>query len=137
LLTRQIKSPNYSELRATPFLVRIRGPARDNPEIPILNTLSRHPETGLRTRIVIVEVKKYYQLSATDLQATYPNSGRRIIDSIIKFGRKHLVEKDEVYPIQSDCPMGVWKATPTGLERVLKQRATWKPAYSRYSGMVS
>ena len=119
-------------------LVKVRGPARRNPEIPILCVLSRSPKLGLRCKFVREQVKrKYYPiLSGDDLEARYQNSGKKVTDSVIKFAKKHLVLKGQVYAIGPDCEMGTWKITPQGVERLLKEENTWIPKYSEYFAYV-
>jgi hypothetical protein len=115
-------------------LVKVHGPSRRNPEVPILCVLSKSPRLGLRCKFVLDQVKqKYYpKLSYEDIQARYENSGKKVSDSIIKFARKHLVLKGMIYAIGLECEKGTWKITPLGLERMLKEENAWVPNYSEY-----
>jgi hypothetical protein len=119
-------------------LVKVLGPSRLNPEVPILQVLSKSPKLGLRCKFVLDQVKqKYYpKLSYEDMQARYQNSGKRVSDTIIKFARKHLVLKGMIYAIGSECEKGTWKITPLGLERMLKEENAWIPKYSEYFACV-
>ncbi len=84
-------------------LLKVRGPARRNPEIPILCVLAKSPKLGLECRFVREELKRkfYPTLTLEDLQARYQKSGKKIVDSIIKFAKKHLVIRGEVYALGS------------------------------------
>jgi hypothetical protein len=119
-------------------LLKVRGPARRNPEIPILCVLSKSPKLGLKCRFVREELKRkfYPALTLKDLEARYQKSGKKIIDSIIKFAKKHLVLRGEVYALGTLCNRGTWKITPLGLERMLKDESSWFPKYSEYLGYV-
>jgi hypothetical protein len=119
-------------------LIRIHGPSRRNPEIPILCVLSRSPKLGLECRFVREELKrKYYPaLRPEDLEARYKESGKKIVDSVVKFAKKHLVLRGEVYEVGRTCKRGIWRITPIGLERMLKEESTWVPKLSEYLGYV-
>ena len=113
-------------------LSTVRGPAWRNSEIPILEVLLESPDGACRTKDALRKVKKRYNFSERDLAGRYAISQQRVIDTIIKFGRKNLVEKREVYPSGGNCLVGVWKITPKGAERVLRERASWTPKYTHY-----
>jgi len=130
-------NPNIHGTKMTLIPVTIRGLSWNNAEVPILSVLERFPETGAETGVVLTEVKKRYDFSKTDLAAIYASSGKRIIDSIIKFSRKNLIEKAEVYPIGKGCIEGIWKATPRGLQRAATVVGDWTPVYSKYQGLFN
>ena len=119
-------------------LVKVLGPARRNPEIPILQILSTSPKLGLTCKFVREQVKqKYYpKLSSEDLEARYQTSGKKVVDSVIKFAKKHLAMRGQIYPIGPDCEKGTWKITPLGVERMLKEDGAWAPQYSEYFACV-
>ena len=119
-------------------LIRIRGPSRRNPEIPILCVLSRSPKLGVECRFVREELKRkfYPALSLEDLEARYQKSGKKIVDSVIKFAKKHLVLRGEVYEVGRTCKRGTWQITALGLERMLKEKSAWVPKLSEYLGYV-
>jgi len=119
-------------------LVKVLGPARGSPEIPILKVLSKSPKLGLRCKFVREQVKREYypKLSREDLEARYQNSGKKVTDSVIKFAKKHLVLRGQVYAIGPDCEMGTWKISSLGLERLLREENTWIPKYSEYLAYV-
>jgi len=58
------------------------------------------------------------------------------VDTIVKFSRKHLVLKGQIYPVGVGCKQGVWKATQLGLERVERERGIWSPRYSEYKALL-
>ena len=119
-------------------LVKVHGPSRRSPEVPILCVLSKSPKLGLRCKFVREQVKrKYYpDLSGEDLEARYQNSGKKVTDSVIKFAKKHLVLKGMICAIGPDCEKGTWKITPLGVERMLKEANAWVPKYSEYLACV-
>ena len=92
-----------------------RSPARSSPEIPILCVLSESHLSGVRTKFVLEEVKSkwYRELTATDLRAVYSESKKNVVETVIKFSRKNLVEKGQLYPATEDS-IGIWKPTVTG-----------------------
>ena len=53
--------------------------------------------------------------------AVYPESKKKIVETIIKFSRKNLVGKGEIHPV-SEENFGTWRATSKGIERALKGR---------------
>lgn len=118
-------------------IVTIKAPARDNAEVPILLILSGNPN-GVRTREVVSQVKRewYKALSLDDFTAVYPKSGKRVVDTIIKFSRKHLVLKGQVYSVGVASKQGIWKATQLGLERAGRARDIWTPKYSEYRALL-
>ncbi|MFI5421812.1 MAG: hypothetical protein ACHQ1H_12655, partial [Nitrososphaerales archaeon] len=77
---------------------------------------------GLQTNVVLKEVasKWFKELSLEDLMAVYPESKKKIVETIIKFSRKNLVVKGEIHPV-SEENFGTWKATSKGIERTLKE----------------
>ena len=119
-------------------LIRIRGPSRRNPEIPILCVLSKSPKLGVECRFVREELKRkfYPVLSSEDLEARYQKSDKKIVDSVIKFAKKHLVLRSEVYAVDRGYKRGIWRITPIGLERMLKEESAWVPKFSEYLGYV-
>ena len=80
--------------------------------------------------------KFYPALSFEDLEARYQKSGKKIVDSVIKFAKKHLVLRSEVYAVDRGCKRGIWRITPIGLERMLKEESDWIPKFSEYLGYV-
>jgi len=129
-----------SNRRQTKITTRInaRGPACSACELPILSVLSRSPETGTETRLVLEEVitKWFSQLDDDDRNSRYPASKRKIVESVIKYARKNLVLKGEIFPAGEGKPVGIWRATPRGLERVLKERGGWSPRYTNHDAVI-
>jgi len=90
------------------------------------------------TRTVLQEVKsaKWFKLSDDDLKARYPKSRRKIVDSVIKYGRKNLVLKGQILPVGEGVAIGTWKATRIGLTRYSLEGQEWKPRYSTHDAII-
>jgi len=117
--------------------VRTRAPAASSPEIPILSVLLKSPDNGMSTRTVIKEVtRRFDRLSEDDRRACYPESRKKIVDSVIKFARKNLVMKEEIFPAGEKNPIGVWKITPKGAEKVIALEESWRPRYSVHDAII-
>lgn len=114
-----------------------RSPARSSPEIPILCVLSESHLSGVRTKFVLEEVKSkwYRELTATDLRAVYSESKKNVVETVIKFSRKNLVEKGQLYPATEDS-IGIWKPTVTGIARAQKEAGNWEPKYVEIQSMI-
>jgi hypothetical protein len=117
--------------------VTTKAPTRTNSEIPILCALAKASD-GRKTKDVLREVKRnwFKELHRDDLDAVYPESKKRVVDTIIKFSRKHLVEKGEIHPPTQEDPVGRWRATKKGIERALKEREGWKATYVEVSAVI-
>jgi hypothetical protein len=116
---------------------KTRAPARSNPEIPILCVLAKSPILRQHTKVVLKEVesKWFKELTETDLKAIYPESKKKIVETIIKFSRKNLVGKGEIHPV-SEENLGTWRATAKGIERALKEGGSWVPKYVEIDSMI-
>jgi len=110
--------------------VRVKTPARNASEMPILLTLAQAPAYSMRTKVVLEQVKKYFELDKEDLEARYPKSQQFVVNTIIKFSRKQLVSKKQLYPIGEECQLGTWKLTPLGLRRARDAAVNWQPRYA-------
>ncbi len=90
------------------------------------------------TRSVIQEVRngKWFKLSYDDLRGRYPGSKKKIVDSVVKFARKNLVMKGEVFPVGEGNPIGIWKITAKGADMAQIRSAFWKPRYSTHDALV-
>jgi hypothetical protein len=93
---------------------------------------------GVPTAAVLREVKEKWfpELDVEDVNAVYPESKKKIVDTIIKFSRKHLVEKSLVYAPSEENPVGTWRATSLGLERAFKEQEGWLPRYVEVHSLV-
>ncbi len=74
----------------------------------------------------------FSDLSEDDCQAKYPSSRKKIIQTIIKFSKKNLALKDQV----CSAPIGTWRITPKGAERVIKGMGEWVPRYSFHDAII-
>jgi hypothetical protein len=117
---------------------KTRAPASSSPEIPVLSILSEQPTFGMPTHTVLykVETEWFRELTELDTKAVYPESKKKIVDSIVKFAKKHLIMKGQVFPPSEDHPVGVWWATPLGMERALKESSAWAPKYVEVHSMI-
>jgi len=116
---------------------RTKAPIHNSCEIPILSVLAKSPSLGLRTKMVLKEVesKWFRDLTTTDLGAVYPQSRRKVVDTIIKFSRKTLVGKGQIHPADGEN-FGIWKATQAGIDRAMKAEGKWIPKYTRVFSMI-
>jgi len=114
-----------------------KAPAHSSCEIPILSVLAKSPNLGLRTKIVLKELesKWFKELTTTDLGAVYPQSRRKVVETIIKFSRKTLVEKGQIHPATGG-KFGIWKVTQAGIDRTMKAGGGWIPKYARIFSMI-
>jgi hypothetical protein len=112
-----------------------KSPARSNPELPILSILARSPQTGVKVGDVLKEIRSarwYPELTENDLTARYKGSKKNVVNTVLKYGRKHLVERRELLPPGVENPAGTWKITEKGLERLQREGGGWKPKYAVY-----
>lgn len=117
--------------------VTAKAPTSSSCELPILKILSSAKDHQLSAREVIVEILSngdwFDDLTEDDLQARYPNSRRKIVETRIKFARKNLTLKNQLYPCDEtrDHPLGIWQIADDGLDRLKKNGdEEWKPKYS-------
>jgi len=91
------------------------------------------------TKTVLQELKSaqwFGKLSDDDRSALYAKSRRRVVDSVIKFSRKNLVIRNEIYPVGQGMPTGTWKATKKGLERFAKEKEGWIARYRIHDAIL-
>jgi hypothetical protein len=90
------------------------------------------------TAEVLREVKEKWfpALDADDLRAVYPESKKKVVDTVVKFARKHLVAKGQIYPVGSENPVGTWKATSSGIERAFKDQEGWHARYVEVHSLI-
>ncbi len=114
--------------------VIVNTPSRNAAEVAILTILQRAPAKEMKTKLVLQELRSakwFPQLNEDDLKAVYEKSRKNLFDSIVKFSKKALVLKTQVLPVGEDCEFGVWKITTIGIERALREGASWTPSYAR------
>jgi hypothetical protein len=131
--------PKYKQAKPIRVTTRItaKAPTCKACEVPILTTLSRAPNSGLPTKEVLSEVTKWFdRLDQNDRIALYPHSKKKITQTIIKYSRKNLVLKGQILPAGESNPVGIWRITPKGLERVMKGREEWAPKYSSHDAII-
>jgi hypothetical protein len=132
-----ILSPRRNRKKNIFVSAKTRAPSRSCPEVPILCVLAKSPTLGQQTKVVLKEVesKWFKELTVTDLKAVYPESKKKIVETIIKFSRKNLVVKGEIHPA-SEENFGTWRATSKGIERALKEGGSWIPKYVDVHSMI-
>jgi hypothetical protein len=127
--------PNRRQIKPIKVVtqIRARAPSCASCEIPILCTLSKAPD-GMRTKTIIQEVitNWFNDLSEEDRRARYADSKKKVTQTIIKFSKKNLALKDQVF----SEPIGTWRITPKGVERVMKSRGEWVPRYSFHDAII-
>jgi hypothetical protein len=82
-----------------------------------------------------VESKWFKELTVADLKAVYPESRKKIVETIIKFSRKNLFAKGQIHPLREEN-FGTWKATSKGIERALNEGGDWVPKYVDVHSLV-
>jgi len=110
-------------------------PARSSAEIPILLLLASSPSGEMTTKSVLHELRKgkwFGKLRAEDKEVVYEKSRKNALDTILKFSKKSLVIKKQVFPVGSASEVGVWKITESGIDRVRKEGASWRATYSEH-----
>jgi len=138
---RKSKTSKSERTRGTRIITRVRSkaPAASSPEIPILSTLMKDIPNGMSAKDVLKEVgsaKWFDKLDDDDRKARYPKSKKKIVDSVIKFAKKNLVLKGQIYPPGKDASFGTWKITRKGSERASMYRSSWSPKYSVHDDAV-
>jgi hypothetical protein len=119
--------------------VTVKGPRASACELPILWTLSRGPEARMQTKKVVEKViSTWFELDEKDRKGRYPASRRKITESIVKFAKKNLVLKGQLFAVDEEgTPLGVWRINSKGMERALKEKeAVWIPKYSFHNDAI-
>ncbi len=109
-------------------------PARSAAEIPILLLLSSSPEGEMTTKSVLHELRNgkwFSELRMEDKEVVYEKSRKNALDTILKFSKKSLVIKKQVFPV-GEVEVGVWKITESGIDRARKEGASWRATYSEH-----
>jgi len=118
-----------------------RAPTSTSCEIPILATLlEKGSGFRLPARKVIEELtttsrqRWFPELSEEDLQAGHSSSKRKIVEIAIRFARKNLELKEELYRPSDKHPAGVWGLAMKGKMRLgawaNRGQDQWKANYS-------
>jgi len=93
----------------------------------------------MKTKFVLKKIRREYypELSRMDIEAVYAESRKKVFESIVKFAKKHLVEKREIYLAGSDgIEIGIWKPTPKGCERAFLYGERWQPEFKEYAAFL-
>jgi hypothetical protein len=116
--------------------VNAKSPASSSCAIPILAVLSESPDNGIEAKAVIREVIKWFdRLDDQDVNARYAKSKKKITQTVVKYQKKTLAMKGQVFPADGKT-LGIWRITSKGSERVMKEKDTWVPRYTRHTGIV-
>jgi hypothetical protein len=116
----------------------IRTPSRNAAQIPILILLSRSPGSEMKTKEVLQDLRNgpwFDRLNSLDKAGIYELSRKNVFDSVVKFSRKALVFKKELFPVEVSG-IGIWKATVAGVERSSHEGPTWKATYSLREALI-
>ena len=127
--------------------VSSKSPTASSCEIPILVTLhEKGSEFKLPARKVIEELTSttrerwFKELREEDIQARYPSSRRKIVEITIRYARKNLELKEELYPPSNEHPGGSWEITTKGRMRLrdwmVRGEYSWIAKYSRHENAV-
>jgi len=141
-LEKKANEKNVADVRKSKRIitrVKSKAPTASSCEIPILSILFREQINGVRTRQVLEEVRSakwFGKLNDDDRKARYPESKKKIVDSVIKFAKKNLVIKGHVFPPGNDSPLGTWKITREGSGRFEMDGNSWSPKYSIHNDAV-
>ena len=79
-----------------------RLPARSSSEIPILLLLSSSPDGKMSTKSVLYELRNgkwFSELRTEDKEVVYEKSRKNALDTVLKFSKKSLVMKRQVFPV--------------------------------------
>ncbi len=112
-----------------------RLPARCAAEVPILLLLSGSPHGEMTTKSVLYELRNgkwFSELRTEDKEVVYEKSRKNALDTILKFLKKSLVLKKQVFPVGEASEVGVWKITESGIDRARKEGASWRATYSEH-----
>jgi len=116
----------------------VKAPSRNNAEVPILSILAAAPGNEMKTKLVLQELrtKWFSELNENDSGAVYEKSRKNLFDSIVKYSKKQLVLKGQIFPIGENCEFGKWKITELGLERARSELNSWNPRYTQRSAIL-
>ena len=97
------------------------APTSTSCEIPILVTLLEG-RSGFRLsakkvieELTITSRQRWFpELNEEDLQARHSSSKRKIVEIAIRFARKNLELKEELYPLSDKHPAGLWEVSMKG-----------------------
>jgi len=128
-------------------LVSSKSPTVSSCEIPILVALQEKGSGHrLSARKVIDELTSisrerwFGELCDEDLQARYSESKRKIVEITIRFARKNLELKGELYPPSDKHPAGGWESTMKGQMRlgawIVRREKSWTAKYSLHKNAV-
>jgi hypothetical protein len=124
-----------SKKRTVARSVIARLPSRNAAEVPTLLILSGAPSGAMPTKAVLHELrcgKWFSELKPEDKEVVYEKSRKNVLDTILKFSKKALVVKKQVFPVREASEVGVWKITESGIERARKEGADWRATYSQH-----
>jgi hypothetical protein len=110
-----------------------RLPSRSAAEIPILLLLSSSSGGEMTTKSVLHELRNgkwFSELRTEDKEVVYEKSRKNALDTILKFSKKSLVIKKQVFPFGEVREVGIWKITESGIERARREGDSWRATYS-------
>jgi hypothetical protein len=117
--------------------VTVKAPVCTACELPILTVLRESPDSGIEAKAVIREVIKWFdRLDEQDVNARYEKSRKKITQSIIKYAKKNLALKAQIYQAGEGKPIGIWRITEKGSQRVAKDKDAWMPKYHTHDAVI-
>ncbi len=75
-------------------------------------------------------------LKSQDFRGVYPHSRKSIFDTTIKFARKDLILKRQLFPIGGECQQGWWKLAPLGRDRAIRDGQSWTPKFTTRAALI-
>jgi len=124
-----------------------KAPTSASCEIPIIVALlERGSGFRLPAKKVIEELtttsreRWFPELNEDDLQARHPNSKRKIVEIAIRFARKNLELREELYPPSDKHPAGTWEVAMKGKMRLggwrVRGEGSWRAKYSVHTDAI-
>jgi hypothetical protein len=133
----KLTSPKPGKIRKRILCVRSRSPAASASETPILCVLAKSPGHSMRARDVLREVARWFpELTEEDKTARYPGSKKKIVPSVIKWSKKNLVLRGEIFPPRVASEVGAWELTEKGLQRAKEGAGVWRATYSVHDAIL-
>lgn len=91
----------------------------------------------MRAGDVLREVVKWFpELTEEDKNARYPESKKKIVPSVVKWSKKNLILRGEIFPPRVANEPGVWELTQKGLARAKNEAAGWNARYTLHTDAV-
>jgi restriction system protein len=101
-------------------------PSKDNLHLPLLKVLSSAKEGSMLAREAVLKVKSFYpEITPEDMASTLDSGGNRL-NNRIRWAKQDLVLSGD---IDDSAGWGIWRITDSGVRRLKREWADWKPQY--------